>query len=78
VSIVKAGAEAEIEEWVALLVAERLRLGWSQAELAGKMATGQSAICHWENGVVKPRLAYFFVWAQTLGFDVRMQRRADS
>lgn len=65
----------EVSEWMTVFREERQRQGLSQQKLAGKMGVGQSNISHWEAGKVMPTAYSFFLWAQTLGFDMRPVRR---
>lgn len=50
----------------------RIHRGLSQADLADKLGTTQSAISEWENGVVVPTVTSFIVWAGALGVRISL------
>ncbi|MET0545751.1 MAG: helix-turn-helix transcriptional regulator [Caulobacterales bacterium] len=45
----------------------RLKMGWSQMQLAEKLAVSQPAVAHWESGVHAPRWALLPRIAELLG-----------
>jgi ribosome-binding protein aMBF1 (putative translation factor) len=49
------------------IVAARVRLGWTQEELARRMGTGQSAIARLERGLSSPRVATLQRLAEVTG-----------
>jgi len=73
---VRAEYEALEEEFaiIRLLVGARARAGLSQAELARRMGTTQSAIARLEGGKVNPSLATLRRYAEATGsrLDLRM------
>lgn len=50
----------------------RLRAGLTQAELAGRLSTTQSAIARWEAGGVEPSLETLRRVAQACGLELRV------
>jgi predicted transcriptional regulator len=58
------------------LVAERLRLGLSQTEVAARMQTSQSAVARIESGVADVRLSTLERYAAALGQELNLSLRA--
>jgi transcriptional regulator with XRE-family HTH domain len=50
--------------------AARREKGWSQAQLAGKVGVGQTAISRWETGTKFPSRKYFALLADRLDLDL--------
>lgn len=62
---------------VAELTARRRALGLSQAELALRLGTTQSAVSEWETGQAKPSGMSLFAIADVLGCDIALVPRGD-
>ena len=62
---------------VAALADRRRALGMSQAEVAARMATTQSAVARLEAGAVDARLSTLHRYAAALGGELRWEVRTD-
>ncbi len=70
-------AEAR-EALLGSLVARRQRLGLSQAQIAGRMATTQSAVSDFERGATDPRLTTLQRYARAVGCGLVVALREDT
>lgn len=61
-----------------MLTARRRELGWSQADVADRMGTTQSAVSDFETGRVEPRLDSLQRWAHALGADLAVTLRIEA
>jgi HTH-type transcriptional regulator/antitoxin HipB len=63
---------AQIDVWVAQLVAARKLQGLSQRALAARMGVPQSRLSEWEMGTYVPLVANWQLWAGALGFELQL------
>lgn len=67
--------DIELDPMVEVLVRERDRRGWSQAEVARKLGhTSQGLISQWERGIIMPGLIRLRAWAAL--FDMAPEMRS--
>ena len=59
---------------IELLMDARLNKGVTQAELAKKMGTKQSAISRFESGRINPRLDFMIKLASALGARIKIEK----
>lgn len=61
-----------VDPIVTVLVAERVRRGWTQREVVRRLGVSSATVCNWERGENSPTLAHLHAWAAVLDVQVTL------
>jgi transcriptional regulator with XRE-family HTH domain len=62
------------DEMIGMLSEARVARGWTLADIERRAGYDRKSFSKWETGLVAPSLRGFVDWANSLGYDVKLEK----